>query len=433
MDPATERLAALLAPFTNYERLRPDRPRWTLETMRALLELPGQPSPEAPLVQVGGSKGKGTTTLYLEALGRACGLRTGAYVSPHLQSLLERVRLDGRPVAEAVLQAELERLAAAIRERALETTFFEVMTAAGLACFARARVDLGVLEVGLGGRLDATTAVPVAASILTGVELEHTELLGDTVEAIAAEKAFILREGGFGLTAAAGSALEVVRARAARVGCELAVLGEAFGLEDVVEEGDIHRGVIRDIEGRAWPFVLEGAARFELAALCLALVCLRRLRPDLVPPLEPVPRPVLAGRCELVCDSRGTVLLLDGAHTPASLAALRAELERRFPRQRLGLLFGCAAGKRWREGLSHLVDLLDITFVTSISGTPSADPEEIADWLRTRGVRAVVARNEADGLERLAARGGPGVVTGSFYLVGAVRALTCANVTNESS
>ncbi|MCA8941922.1 MAG: hypothetical protein KDB80_05115, partial [Planctomycetes bacterium] len=190
---ADDRIAALCRGLTNYERDRPDRPRFDLENMRRLLARPDAPPLPPQLVQVGGSKGKGTVVRYLAALARP--RRTGAYVSPHVQTILERVAIDGENVDEDLLTAELEPVLRFARENELTISFYEAMTAAALGCFARSGVELGILEVGLGGRLDATTAVPVDASVLTSIELEHTELLGDTIEAIATEKSFVVRPG----------------------------------------------------------------------------------------------------------------------------------------------------------------------------------------------------------------------------------------------
>ena len=220
---AAERILALVAPFTNYERNRQDKPRWSLDNIRTLLARPGATSARGLAVQVGGSKGKGTTALYLDALARHLGLRSGVYLSPHVDDVTERVQIDGQPtpLLEEVVRELIDFVK---RERLQDVSFFEVMTAAAAECYARAAVDLAVFEVGLGGRLDATTAVPVDASILTNVELEHTDLLGDTVEAIAGEKAYILRLGKVAFTAARNGALRVIEAYAREVQSPLRVL-----------------------------------------------------------------------------------------------------------------------------------------------------------------------------------------------------------------
>ena len=419
MEDANARLSALLGPLTNYERKRPDRPRWSLAGMRRLLARPGFSLPDAVLVQVGGSKGKGTTALYLEQLAAAAGLRTGVYMSPHLESMLERVRLLGRCATEAELTAALQPMLAWVRSAGFEITFFEAMAAAALDCFGSAGIELGVLEVGLGGRLDATTAVPVQASIVTSIELEHTDMLGDTVAAIAGEKAHVIRPMRPAFTAARGEALAVLEARAAAVGADLVGLDAL--LRDVAEDGDGFAGTLCLAGAAPRRFRLPSARAFEVPAFALAAACLGRLYPDLVLPLDPVPRPLLPGRCELFTCADGQPLVLDAAHTEGSAAALATELRRRLHGRRAGVLFAAAAGKRWRETLKSLLPSADNFLVTALDETRAEAPDRIVDWLAERGVDAREVASIDAGLRLLAEQDRPRVVTGSFYLVGAAR------------
>src|SRR5688572_8612576 len=326
-DAATSRLQGLLAPLTNYERYRPLHPRWSLDGMEGILARGEARVPPGTRIQVGGSKGKGTTTLYLESLARAAGLRTGTYLSPHVETMLERVRLDGRDATEAELLDGLAPVLAGERARSGELTFFEAMTAAAANLFAARRVALSVFEVGLGGRLDSTTAIPVDGSIVTTIEKEHQELLGDTLAEIAGEKSFVIRPGNPAFTAVTGEALAVLERRARDVGAELSVLGRDFVLEDLADRDGTFTGMLR-AAGESARFVLRGAARFELPALALAWAALRRLRPELELPLDPVPRPSPPGRFETRRLPDGGVLILDGAHTEESLRAVAGELAR---------------------------------------------------------------------------------------------------------
>lgn len=423
MDPAADHLAPLLGQLTNFERKRPDATCWSLDNMRAILARSTARLPSGPLVQVGGSKGKGTTCLYMEALARAAGLSVGTYLSPHLETLLERVRLDGALVPLRTLELALRSVLAGAGSLGVQATFFEAMTAAALECFATGRVDLGLLEVGLGGRLDATTAVSVQASVLTGVELEHTGILGNTVESIAAEKAHVIRPGGVALTGAVGSALAVLEDRARRVGAVLQVLGRDFELRDVAEGPDGFRGALLAVDGAEHRFWLPGASRFELKDFALALACLTHLFPEQVWTLNPVPRPLLPGRFEVLDTAGGQPTILDVAHTEESATALCAEIQRRYPGRSIAVLFGCGAEKRWEACLSALLPVADRFLVTGLIGTVSAEPAQLQQWLRGRGVRAEVVPDAAFGLRALQESEGVHLVTGSFYLVGAVRGL----------
>jgi dihydrofolate synthase/folylpolyglutamate synthase len=419
------RILALVAPLTNYERNRKDKPRWSLDNIRALLARPGATASRGLAVQVGGSKGKGTTALYLDALARHVGLRSGVYLSPHVDDVTERVQIGGAPAA--MLEDVVRELVAFVARSGLaDVSFFEVMTAAAAECYARAGVDLAVFEVGLGGRLDATTAIAVDAAILTNVELEHTELLGETVAAIAGEKAFILRPGKPAFTAANGGALPVIAARARSIGSRLAVLDRDFTLRCAASDPHQLRGVIA-VGRERLPFTIPGAATFEGIALTLAVCCLRALRPDLASritaALDPVRfRPQLPARCERIATPVG-VFLVDGAHTERSLQATAAEAARMAPGHRYAVLFASAAGKRWQGGLSWLRPIVDTLYVTTLEGTAGEDPHVICAGARALGLRAEVVASAAAGLAALRRHAGPFLVTGSFYLAGLVRRL----------
>lgn len=390
--------------------------------MRQLLRSGVVPPFAGRAVQVGGSKGKGTTCAFLDALCRSAGLVPGVYLSPHTDTLLERIRIGDRLVAVEELERLLPRLLDAPGiERS--PTFFEAMTVAAAALFAEHRVDLAVYEVGLGGRHDATTALPVDAAIVTMIELEHTDVLGDTHAAIAAEKAPVIRPAGRGFTGARNEALAVIRAHAHAVGARLSVLGEDLVLCDVVWRAAGCRARLRLPDGRELPLFLPDAREFELPALALAAAAFAELLPRAPLVLDPAPRPVLPCRFEPVPVPDGGAVVLDGAHTEDSIAAVARELARRWPGRRAAVLFGTATGKRWREALPALFPVADRFLVAEVQGTASEDPAAIVHWLRQRGANAELVIDARQGLERLCAFPGPRLVVGSFYLAGQVRRL----------
>ncbi len=369
-DPAAERLQPLLGRLENYERSRPEQRVWDLTATRALLPPadPMRPPPRA--IQVGGSKGKGTTCAFLAALGRAQGLRVGCYVSPHVDTILERIVVDGAQIAVDELERQLRVVLQRADALGIRPTFFEAMTVAAAAAFADAGVDLAVYEVGLGGRFDSTTAIPVDASILTGVELEHTQLLGDTTAAIAAEKAFVVRPGGLGFTAARGDALGVVERHAREVGARLCVLGTDMHLVDPAWDDAGFRARLVLPGGVEHRVSLPDARGYEPPALALAAAAFAALFPDRTLQLDPAPRPLpLPGRFEILVAPDGGAIVVDGAHTENSLAAVATEFRRRWPGARPPVLFATAADKRWREGLSALLPIADTFVVTGLSGT----------------------------------------------------------------
>lgn len=421
MDPAANRLAPLLDRMVDYERLRPMQREWDLSGVERLLRRHGAPVPVRPAIQVAGSKGKGTTAAFLEALGTAAGLRTGSYSSPHLMTLCERIRIAGEPIRVERLEPVLAGLLDFAGDQ--PPTFFEAMTVAAVACFAQDQVGLAIYEVGLGGRFDATTAIDVDAAIVTRIELEHTDVLGDTIAAIAAEKAAVIRPGGLGLTATTGDALAVIRAHAEKVAAELLVMGEDFGVHHVNWTDDGARGLLSLPDGSRQQFFLPDAKAFELPALALAVATLSRLYPDLTLPLDPVPRPYLPCRFEVRTEPDGEVLILDGAHTEDSMQAVAAEVQRRYPGTTPRVLTAWATGKRWQEALSAVHVIADSFVVTELTGTPGEDPATISAWLTEQGAQSEVATDVASGLRKLRDYPGPRLVVGSFYLAGAVRQL----------
>ncbi|MCA8974188.1 MAG: hypothetical protein KDC98_05670, partial [Planctomycetes bacterium] len=252
-----------------------------------------------------------------------------------------------------------------------------------------------------------------------------------TIAAIAGEKAAVVRPGGTGFTAARGVALDVIRAHAERVGARLYALGEDFGPRDPVFGEGGCRFRLQLPNGAERAVQLPDARGFEVPALCLAIAVLDELMPDAPLALEPAPRPRLPGRFEILADRDGAVLVLDGAHTEDSLTAVATELRRRWPGQRPALLYATAAGKRWQQGLSVLLQDVDSVVVTGLLGTASEDPAAIARWIASRGVASEAVADAGSGLAALRRRPGPRVVVGSFYLVGQVRGLVMADLATD--
>ncbi len=431
-----QQAAAWLEGLINVER-RPDLPykRLGLEPIRALLEAVGRPDAGLSVLHVAGSKGKGSTALLAEGILTALGLRTGVFTSPHLERWTERFRVDaaeveGERLAEAVerIRPHVERLRAGPPERV--PSFFDAITAAALVLFAQARVDHVVLEVGLGGRLDSTNAVRSKATCITAIELEHTEQLGDTLAAIAGEKAGIIEPGIPLVTGALpAEAAAVVAARASELGAPLSRLGREVELEDVACEPDGTRFRVRDaaLEGE---FRIEAAGLHQAANAALALACTRRLLGEAVAPEQlaaaartGLPRVALPGRIELL--DRRPWVVVDSAHTAASARALSDHLGR-IPYRRLELVLSISAGKDTRSILEALLPHASSVSVTRAEASRSLSPSEIAEAVRRAapGLPLRVVPNPH--LAIRAARESLGeadalCVTGSVYLAGIAR------------
>ncbi|MGH7921328.1 MAG: bifunctional folylpolyglutamate synthase/dihydrofolate synthase, partial [Candidatus Dormibacteraceae bacterium] len=315
-----------------------------LDRSRAILEQLGNPQRGLRGALVAGTNGKGSTTAYLASILRAKGLHTGMTPSPHLRSYTERVQVDGRPITEREFAAAVSALQPRLQpvwDRLGDPTEFELLI--GLAVWWLApRVDRLVIEVGMGGRLDSTNVLDLGVAVITNVDLDHQQYLGDTVEKIAAEKAGIIKSGNLVVTGVVGGALRVVEARAAAAGATLWRLGREItyrarsrgweGSElDVRGPGFLHRGLRVPLLGSWQP---ENAALAVAAAEALGDATPEAVREGLAATRWP-------GRLQLV----DGWLLLDGGHNPAALRRLVPEVRQLAALRRLALVFGVMIDK----------------------------------------------------------------------------------------
>ena len=426
MDQVTAILDRLLA-------LHPREIDLSLGRMERLLEALGRPQDRLPpVVHIAGTNGKGSTTAFMRAILEAAGLRVHVYTSPHLVRFNERIRLAGRLVDDAELLGALDRCEQVNEGR--EITFFEVTTAAAFHLFSQVPADVLLLEVGLGGRLDATNVVdaPLAAT-LTPVSMDHERYLGETLEGIAFEKAGILKHGRPAVVAPQDeAALDVIRARARELAAPLTVFGEDF---TAWEEGG--RLVFQDEDGLLdLPRPrLSGAHQIVNAAMAVATL----KAAGLLPAAEAVEgglqrvawpgrmQPIGAGPLLDLCPP-GTELWLDGGHNPGAgtvIAAAMADREERAPRP-LHLVAGMLKTKdpvgffAPFEGLAAHVDCVALR--TTENGR---DPVDLVEAARAAGLVAEVAPSVEAALRRLPREGAvpPRVlVCGSLYLAGEVLA-----------
>ncbi len=387
-----------------------------LETTHALVAEMGHPDRAYPSLLVAGTNGKGSVAAYCDSALRASGLRTGRYTSPHLVRVNERITVDGREItdrefARAVhdVRDAAERL---VRRRVLKVhpTFFEVLTAAAFSHFRKKRVDVAVLEVGLGGRLDATNVVEPIASAIVSVDFDHEAYLGKTLASIAREKAGVLRPGRATVVGPLpAEALRAVRARSREIGARL--------VEAPRTPRGRHAG-LRPLPGAHQRDNLKVAVRLLEEAKRAGLpVDLRRLPQAIAATRWP-------GRLERVPGR--PALLLDGAHNPAGARALADYLREGPP---VVLLFGAMSDKDVKGLARELFPLAAAVVLTRPRVPRAATPDELARRAGRTGARAhrEPSVSRALGLaRRLALAHGPMttvVVAGSLYLVGAVKAI----------
>jgi dihydrofolate synthase/folylpolyglutamate synthase len=408
--------------------------KFGLETMRALVAEMGHPERAYPSLLVAGTNGKGSVVAYCDAVLRASGLRTGRYTSPHLVRVNERIAVDGRDITDrefaAAVRAVRDAAERLVRRRVLRAhpTFFEVLTAAAFAHFQRRRVDVAVLEVGLGGRLDATNVVDPVASAIVSIDFDHEVYLGHTLAAIAGEKAGILRAGRPTVVGpVAEETRKAIREHARKSGAR--VVDATRGAALVPGHARAAAGpLLVDLSTRSGRYAglkpLPGAHQRD--NLLVAIRLLEEAKSQGVAlDLRRVPAAVARtrwpGRLERVPGD--PPLVLDGAHNPAGARALAAHLRGGPP---FVLVFGAMADKDVAGLARELFPLATEIVLTRPRVSRAASPDEIARRASplADGAHRVPSVARALGLARRLARAhGPRtsvVVAGSLYLVGAV-------------
>jgi len=416
---------------------RPYRARARLAQLpvRALLACVGNPEVGLPVVHIAGSKGKGSTALYLEAILHSAGLSTGTFTSPHLQRWTERYRVHGGEITTQEFAAVFARLQPHVldllhQDEASAPSFFDVLTAAALLLFADQGVDCAIIEAGIGGRLDATNVVQPLLSCITSVELEHTDKLGTSIAAIAGEKAGIIKkEVPVIIGPLPGEAELVIRHRAAELGATVSALEQDIALS--TGSGSGGGLALRVIDGKG-EYHAElpatgsacNARNAALAIACAHRICghdpgalgraVTRALADTRPP----------GRMEIVAEHPWVVI--DGAHTAASARAL-AEMLQALPAHRLHLVVSLSVARDAAAVLAPLLLRAHKVIVTSADPGRSLDSHRLAANLVAGGYpacrlqampdprRAVLETREALAPDDLLC------VTGSMYMAGVAR------------
>jgi dihydrofolate synthase / folylpolyglutamate synthase len=394
-----------------------------LERMQAALAEMGHPERRFRAVHVAGTNGKGSTCAMVDAALRAAGLRVGLYTSPHLVRFNERIRVGGEDIDEAVLGSRLLAVLTRAPTAAL-LSYFELGTLLAFFHFAEAQVDFAVLETGLGGRLDATSTCVPAVTAVTALGLDHMEFLGDTLAAIAKEKAGIFRPGVPAVvTQQPPEAMEVLRAEGSRVGAPLLREGVDFSL--TLQDGDL----VYQHGGRTLKQVvlgLMGRHQWHNAAVALCVLDVLGQQgvalPDAVV-LRGLREVRWAGRLEEVAGT--PLLLLDGAHNPSGVEVLREALDSTYRGRVVHLVFGAVREKDVHAMLHGLLPRMASVTLTPLQTPRSLPPE--AYLAEAQGLCAEVhvaasAQQALDATRARAASEDVVLIAGSLFLVGEVKA-----------
>ncbi|HEY6402051.1 MAG TPA: folylpolyglutamate synthase/dihydrofolate synthase family protein [Blastocatellia bacterium] len=409
-----------------------------LESVRALARALGDPQRKFPAVHIAGTNGKGSTAAMTASILRAAGLRAGLYTSPHLVSITERIRIGSDEITPedfarlgAVVRAAGERLAA---ERALPAppTFFEQMTMIAYLYFAERKVDLAVLEVGLGGRLDATNICEPVVTAITRVGFDHQKYLGDTLESIAGEKAGIVKPGVPVVVAPQSpEAMNAIAARCEEMNAPMILTLAPFDIETARGDENIGRYRFRyRVSSDEYVLQLGLRGRHQITNAVAAIHIAEQLRvagfniphAAIVEGLNKAEWP---GRLEMIRPSSSQApprpLLLDGAHNVDGARALRDFLDEHFHSTPITILFGAMADKAISEMSDILFPAANQVIITRVADSRAAEPSAIAEAAHRDVIRMENTGEALNEALRVTPPAGLIVVCGSLFLVGEIR------------
>jgi dihydrofolate synthase/folylpolyglutamate synthase len=406
--------------------------KFDLENIAILSERLGRPDRAYPSAHIAGTNGKGSTAAFLESILRQAGFHTGLNTSPHLEKINERIRVDGVEISDddfaetlTRVQALIEELLAASKLRA-HPTYFECVTAMAFQCFAEVRVDFGVFEVGLGGRLDATNILTPVVSLITSIDFDHENFLGHSLQEIASEKAGILKECvPLVIAAQRPEAREVILARAKELGCPIVETTQAYRVDDQVMENGCIRAQITEIAS-GWSATLapQLPGRFQLQNAMNAVAAARILsaRGYRIPE-SAIERGIAMaewpGRLEKL-QSRPDIYA-DGAHNPGAARELAVFWEENFAGRKIFLLYGALRDKAVDEIAGLLFPHAAEVVFTEPRTSRAISATQLSEIVAHHARRSSVIVDAEQALDYLVSKAAPddGVfVTGSLYLVG---------------
>lgn len=409
--------------------------KFNLENITILLERLGRPERAYPTLHIAGTNGKGSTAAFAESVLRQAQFRTGLNTSPHLERITERFRINGEEISEELFAGTFTRIHSVIEELLAEgklrahPSYFECVTALAFAVFAHERVEFAVIEVGLGGRLDATNVINPVISVVTRIDFDHENFLGHSLREIAREKAGILKHGVPVVSAPQlPEAREVLLARAAQLDCPLIETADAFHIDEERLEAGRVRARVTEVATRTQfslapqlpgRFQLENALNAVAAAHLLQSKHFRITKESIERGIAEARWP---GRIEKLQSSPD--VYLDGAHNPGAARELARFLEETFAGRRIVLVYGAMRDKAVDEVAGLLFPLAAEIIFTQPDNPRAVSARQLAQIAGHHAARFLTIDNAETALDHALALAGPAdaiFITGSLYLVGQLR------------
>ncbi len=398
-----------------------------LHNIRNILSSLGNPHEKLKTIHIGGTNGKGSTAAMIHSILSRCGYRVGLYTSPHLISFTERIRIDGREITEGEVVRLTEEIRGAIKRRGIpETfTFFDFTTAMALLYFVEAGVNLAIVEVGLGGRLDSTNVVDPILTIITNISLDHRDYLGDTLEEVALEKAGIIKEGRGIVTAATQrKVLDLLRRVSVEKNAPLFRVGRDFRGRKVAPRRFHYYG--RNLSLPNLDLKLAGKHQVTNAITALGAIEMigengYRIGDEAI--YEGLRGVQWSGRLEVVMES--PTVVLDGAHNPGAAKSLKEAILEEFTYERLLLALGIMNDKDYRRIISTLVPLADMTVLCKPRCERAALPQVLLNEVTRIEKWGKIVEDVGEAVQYLLSRATERdliCITGSFYTIGEAKA-----------
>jgi len=409
--------------------------KFDLKNITALAERLGRPDRAYPSVHIAGTNGKGSTAAFLESILRHAGFRTGLNTSPHLEKINERIRINGEEISDEAfaetltrIQVLIEELLAAGKLRA-HPTYFECVTAMAFEYFACERVEFGVFEVGLGGRLDATNILSPLVTIITRIDFDHENFLGHSLQEIAAEKAGILKPGvPVVLAEQRPEVREVIPARARELDCPVIEPAKIFRVDrESMQNGSVRARVTEADSGKIFEIAPSLLGRFQFQNALNAVAAARLLQDrgffisrDAI--TQGISNTVWPGRLEKLQSAPG--VYLDGAHNPGAARELAHLLEQNFSGRKIWLIYAALRDKAVDEIAGLLFPHAAEVIFTAPSTSRAVSPAQLAQIVGHHAVRFSIIADAERAFEHALAEAAPEdaiFITGSLYLVGQLR------------
>lgn len=394
-----------------------------LENISRILDIMGNPHKTLKAVHIAGTNGKGSVAGMIAGMLREEGYSAGAYTSPHLVSFTERITVNGEEIGEAEVVELTEHLREKIQKKDKDRffTFFDFTTAIAFEYFRRKKVDIAVIETGLGGRLDSTNVIEPLVSVITNVSFDHTAYLGNTIEAIAREKAGIIKKGVPVVTGAADVPLDIIYKAAKGIGSPVYSLWRNFSYEKTGEQAMSYWGPSRALEGIRVNLKGDHQLANSAVALCAVDVLSTAgfpVRDGAI--FDSLSRIRCQGRLEEV-RQRPTVLI-DGAHNPSGIHVLTEFIKTCYGDRKKILIFGVMKDKEYDRMLQEIVPAMDTTILTK----PVTERALAPSLMKAYAKGAIVAEDTRSALrtaKTLSGEDGLILVTGSFYTIGEAKAI----------